>query len=378
MKIKKIGKKFVICILVLLIIFNFVIAPAGKINIVYADGEDDDTSETSGDTEDESTVESETNNALGKVLNGIAGILTWIPRAMMVASGAALQLVGYAVLDSAGDDGSTSALTLTPFDIFFNKFTLTNINIFQTDDLQNANGTVDTSGLVYQLRSLVSALYYVFWLVAVAVLLIMLIIIGIKMAFSTLAEQKAKWKQIFVDWVVSALLVVCMSFIIVVIINLNNSFVEVLAGIAEGFGSDEIMSNLRSMALSASFIKGWAATIIYFLILLQTFIFGVVYIKRFFIVVFLIIISPLIPLAHSIDKAKGGHSNTLNSWLKEFCYNVCIQLIHCVIYIAIVAVPIKMLGSADVATWAGLAAAVLSILAMMSIRKIEDLLKSLL
>lgn len=60
------------------------------------------------------------------------------------------------------------------------------------------------------------------------------------------------------------------------------------------------------------------------------------YFKRFLSVGFLIIISPLITITYSIDKAGDGKAQAFGTWLREMVFNIFIQIIHAVIYIVFI------------------------------------------
>lgn len=357
MRIKNICKKLIICMLVFLTLFNFLISPLGKIDEVWA--------APSEVTDFENVAESMINTRN----NGIAGILSWLLRVIVVGIFGAIQIEQFLIVDSAGNDGTVTSIFVTPLDIFFNRFTLTDINIFTTEGLTEGS-------LVYDIRVNAALWYNICRAIAIAILLVMLLIIGIKMAMATLAEQKAKVKQLFMDWLISLVLVMFMSLIVILIINVNNQLVNAIKAVAAGTGASDIMNSLMAAAFSDNYLLGMGATITYVLLVLQTFIFIIIYIKRFLVVLFLTIISPLVPLKYSIDKAKGGQSGVLNNWLREYCYNVFIQIIHCIIYVAIIAVPLASLGT-SITGLESLAASIILIFSMMFVKKAEELLKDI-
>lgn len=365
MKMKSISKKLIICLLVFLLLFNFLIGSVSKVNVVFAD-------DPPSDNEVAQDAEEEADNLLGGFLNGLAGILTWIPRALINVCSMLCQTLAYFVINTAGNTGDVSP-TITPFDIFFNKFTLTNINIFQTDDIESTSG----GDLVYSIRETAAMLYYVVRAVSIGILLIMLLLIGIKMALASLAEEKARIKTMFFDWLVSAGLVFLMHLIILAVITVNEFLVDLIAQVAEGADVSGMIDSLRSAAFSVNFLLGWGSTIAYSILTVQTMAFAVIYIVRLFKVIFLIVLSPIMPLTYSIDKAKGGKAVSLNGWLREFVYNVFIQVIHCLIYVVIVAVPMSAISSASIGSISSLTQPLILIIALMFVKKAEELLKSL-
>ena len=370
MKFKSISKKIIICLCIFLLLFNFMVASVNNVSIAATNTEEPSNEKIAADAEEEA------DSLLGGFLNGLAGILTWIPRALINVCSMLCQTLAYFVVDTAGHGDNEVSTLLTPFDIFFNKFTLTNINIFQTEDIENTSG----GDLVYNIRETAAMLYYIVRAIAIGILLIMLLMIGIKMAIASLAEEKARLKNMFFDWLVSVGLVILMHMIILAIITLNEflvSTIERVAGENNGLNVSDMVDSLRSAAFSINFLLGWGSTIAYSILTIQTMAFVAIYIVRLFKVIFLIILSPIMPLTYSLDRAKGGQAISLNGWLREFVYNVFIQVIHCIIYVVIIAVPMAAIDTASIGSISSLTQPLILVIALMFVKKAEELLKSL-
>ena len=370
MKLKSISKKLIICLCVFLLLFNFLMASVNTVSLAATTEDPTNTADMAADAEEEA------DSLMGGFLNGLAGILTWIPRALMNICSMLCQTLAYFVIDTAGHGENQVSTFLTPFDIFFNKFTLTNINIFQTEDIENSSG----GDLVYNIRETAAMLYYIVRAIAIGILLIMLLMIGIKMAIASLAEEKAKLKNMFFDWLVSVCLVILMHMIILAVISVNEFLVNLIAGVAganNGVNVSSMVDSLRSAAFSGNFLLGWGSTIAYGILTVQTMAFVAVYIVRLFKVIFLIVLSPIMPLTYALDRAKGGQAVSLNGWLREFIYNVFIQVIHCIIYVVIIAVPMSAINTASIGSISSLTQPLILVIALMFVKKAEELLKSL-
>lgn len=365
---KSISKKLIISLMVFLILFNFMIGSVSKTNFAFA--------ATSGTkTQDEliQEAEDESQGLFEGILTGIVGVINWILRLQINIPAVICNFLSYFIIDAAGHGTNEVSVFVSPFDIFFNKFTLTNINIFQTDDLDTSEG----SQFVKNLRQTVAMIYYIVRAIAIGILLIIFLILVIKLGIATLAEEKARIKQRLVDWVISFALVLFMHLIVMAIIYVNQAVITMIESAADSADISTAVSSLRTMAFSLDIVLGWGASIAYFLMTIQTMMFVLIYIKRLFIVIILIVLSPIMPLTYSIDRAKGGGAKALNGWLREICYNVFIQIVHCLIYVAIIGVPLKMLGEGIDGNIAGLAESVLLIMAMLFVRKAEKLIMSL-
>ncbi len=306
----------------------------------------------------------------GELIDGIVGILTWIPRAIIAAVSQALntvqtQLCGFG---SAG-------FTLTAEDIIFTgassrtqQVDLLNINFFDF----NANGA--NKSVIKSFREGVATWYFALRNMAIVVSLAVLIYIGIRMAISSIASEKARYKKMLTDWSVGFAVLFFLHYIILLVIIINNQLVDLIFSFSTtestvmGNYSTELFKNI----FHVSFVQGWGSLIVYFMLFGTTLALFVMYIKRLFTLGFLIVISPLITVTYSIDKLGDGKSQALNTWLKEFCYNVLIQPFHCIIYMIFVS---AAMGALDASP--SLANLVFAILAILFIFKAEGIVKKI-
>jgi len=157
--VRRVLKKLVIAILIILILNNFLIS-----NSAFAFG-----SYSLDDITDIFT----------NILGGVIGLLTWPLRISALFAGYVMKLFTSLI---AYTEGTTSAVidtsAVTPLDIFFNNIKLFDINFF---DIGTETNFINT------MRSSVAGWYYVMRTLAAAILLVIFIYVGIRMAISTLA-----------------------------------------------------------------------------------------------------------------------------------------------------------------------------------------------
>ena len=319
----KIKKKICICILliVLLVIFNGSIAYA-------AEGES--SPDMLGSVLD----------LLLKLLGSVVGVFTWPIRLMVLAVTVALETIISTFGHVAG--GGSEDLAITPFTILFNKLEITNIDFFDFSGSGNGN-------FINGFRQNIAMWYYVLRFIATAILLAILFYIGTRMAISTVADEKAKYKKMIVDWVVSLALLYLLHYIIVFVITLNEQLVQMLSDVAgQDLNFGWLIAGLLGQSINPlSGIGGWAALILFVIFVWQTVKFFVMYVKRMITIGFLILISPLITITYSVDRAGDQKAQALNTWLKEFVYNVLIQPFHCVLYLSFAHVAFSTIISDD-------------------------------
>lgn len=323
---KKTLKKLLICILIALIINNFFFN-----NISFA--ADDPFGEW-----------------LADMLGAVVGLLTWPIRMVALACAWAIDgvttnialLEGY--VDANGNIvesnpyGADEFKTLTPFHILFNKIALLDVNFFNILD----NGSV-----VSNIRNSIAGWYYVMRMIASAILLCVLIYVGIRMAITTIASDKAAYKKMLVDWVCSLALIFVLQYIILFTFAVNEAFIKALASVSNSTELINAMQNIKviSKGISAASI---AATIVFCMLTAQTLALLFSYFKRMLKIAFLIIIAPLITLTYSMDKMGDGKAQALTAWLKEFVYTVLLQTFHCIIYTVFVGMALTILEEGEI------------------------------
>lgn len=364
---KKFLKKILICILIMFVLNNFFISNLNlNINTSYAASYDDNV------------------GVLESFFGAVVGLLTYPIR--LVAMGIFLAvdklMSAVAYIEGGGSGSSNSGIasaTLTPFDVLFNTdsmleknegIPLLNINFFNIGN--------DTESIMYKFRTAVAVWYYALRTIASAILLVVLIYVGIRMAMSTVsAEQKASYKKMLVDWTVSVVLIFLMQYIMLFVIYVNNAIVDAIATLADGSSMRESIDAIGSQALKALSISAIGATVVYCMLIWQTFGLFISYFNRMLTLAFLTLISPLITLTYSIDKMGDGKAQALNTWLKEYVFTTLIQPFHCIIYMAFVNVSVQLLSSNTGDIEYQLAAAIISIICIHFIKEAEEIIRKI-
>lgn len=236
----------------------------------------------------------------------------------------------------------------------------------------------DTDSIMYKFRSAIAVWYYALRTIASAILLVVLIYVGIRMALSTVsAEQKASYKKMLVDWVVSLAIIFLMQYIMLFVIYVNNAIVDAIATIGDASGIRDAMDKLGKAALDPLSIDSIAATVVYCMLVFQTFGLFISYFNRMLTLAFLTLISPLITLTYSIDKIGDGKAQAMNTWLKEYVFTILIQPFHCIIYMAFVNVAMELLVGQTGGIAYQLAAAIIAILCINFMKEGEKIVRKI-
>ena len=337
------------------------------------------------DTTEEILENNNTNNTtqdddsfLGGILSGIGSIFMWIVRLVPVTIadgvGKIISSIGALITGAPLSQG------LTLDQILFNKIEITSIEFFNISSDQNVNDLRTNIGIWYvAIRNL-----------AAIALAVVLLYVGIRMAISSVAEDRAKYKKMLGDWAVSLALLFVLHYIMVAVITINNSLVDIMSNwnsqrfATTGQNVTNLMNQFAKAAysLDVDIVQGIAFALLYLLLSVMTFIFLLTYIKRMITIAFLIIIAPLITITYSIDKMGDGKSQALNAWMKEFIYNILIQPFHCIIYLSLVTTAFNMINTTGTGNFIeeaanNLGASVIALMMIIFMYQAEDIIKNI-
>lgn len=223
--------------------------------------------------------------------------------------------------------------------IIFGQVPVLDVNFFS----DKAGGEPVKSGSMEEvIRTSIAGWYVSFRNIAIVALAILLIYYGIRMAISTIASQKAEFKQMLLIWLKSMILLFLMNYIIYFVLYLNQWFIDILYKAIGDADLSSMYTLIKTRSYDIRFSIGTPAIIMYIslLIIWTKFIFA--YIKRLFRVVLYIILAPLVIAKYAFDSASGKSSKTFTNWLQKFTTQVFIQSIHCVVYVVFIKTAIQI------------------------------------
>ncbi len=234
--------------------------------------------------------------------------------------------------------GGEDAQHFTIYDTVMGNYELFNITY---NDIPE---TVDKDSPMHMvLKDRIINFYYIIRNISIALILFILIYVGIRMAISTLATDKAKYKKMLVDWVTSLILVFLMNFIIIIISVVLNTFLGILRDFAQDMYITDTLhvSQIESQIFtdaSALYGKsnGWnliSAVFTMWILVYYQLKFFIMYLGRIIEIGFLILISPLVTVTYSIDKMGDGKAQAFKTWFTELLMKASIQVVHALIYL---------------------------------------------
>lgn len=318
-------------------------------------------------------------NIFKKIIEFLSNILDWLLGLKFL--GIKIQVVGWGgiVVDAiegmvskiSGGIASTTSGRLEISDIIFNKVPILDINVFNFKEAGGQQLEIDS--VIYKLRKTIAEWYYVLFTVTTIGLLVTLIYIGIRIAISTVAEKEAEYKRRLKDWFISVVILFTLHFFMLAVIKLNQSIVQLLCNASGGVGSLEAILYEDIIKLSAS--KSVPATIVYVVLIYYLVKFLLVYFKRLLNIAILTLIAPVVAIGYSIDKIKDGKSQSLSAWMKEYIYNVFLQMVHALIYSVFISFIFATMSGGDL--WSLAATIIIVLVALNFMLKSEKLVKKI-
>lgn len=215
--------------------------------------------------------------------------------------------------------------------LFFGDIDFLNANFFNQSSSENSLNTI--------IKKNVAQWYFIMSAIALILLLAMMIYLAINMVlvYSGLRtpQKHATIKNTMINIVVSIVMIFLLPAILTVIANFNDFLMRIFAGLritlinSLGKGNLEIL--VRTSKAGGFNKSMFDLTYITLIVVYLRFI--IVYLKRFFTLAFLTIISPLVAVTYSVDKLKDDKSQVLSRFYREYFYSCFIQPLHCFMYV---------------------------------------------
>ena len=247
-------------------------------------------------------------SGIGHLLNGIMGILLFIPNLLVAIVLTSIMAFLTILLQDSNKEGGVgeakSGWMLTPDKIFMNKVPITNIEIF-------INGNVAEKTKLAGFVNSIASWYRVVFLISIAMLFLILLYLSVRAILLSVAKDIADTKNMLFNWVKSVMILFFMSFIIFTVISLNSTFVSIITQsmINESGILENQVQQLVFGMLMPNFVRMIVSTVILLLLLVQTLSFLAVYVKRLITIGFYILIAPIISVSYALDIA-GDRKST--------------------------------------------------------------------
>lgn len=197
------------------------------------------------------------------------------------------------------------------------------------------------------LQTTIASWYVALRNLAIVGLLSVLLYVGIRMIISSTAADKAKYKQMLMDWVIALCLVFFLHYIMSFVLTMTDMIVDGIGSSNQiavkvvtskedstevaSFNTD-LMGLCRFLMNDSNMGNRLIYMIMYIALTVYTVVFTWKYVKRAITMAFLTLMAPIVSLTYPIDKINDGKAQAFNMWLKEYVFNALLQPFHLIIY----------------------------------------------
>lgn len=296
--------------------------------------------------------------AFRMVIVGWTSLIESIVQTTVLSVGGSAEGASVAIDKQTGINAFTASENRVSIEsIFFNKIPILDANFFNFKTaggyslLIEKNGEMvpDTSNVVYVLRSNLAGLYYIIRNLSIATLLFVLIYLGIRMALTSIAEKKAEYKKLLIDWVIAFAIVFLVHLLMYGVLHINQSLVHLceevatIAGTkaADGMSEMSLYEAVRTKAYAFQFNIGTIGMIFYIVMVYLLIRFLLIYFKRYITIYILALSGSFMGVKYALDKIAGKRTTSFGKWVKEFTANVLLQSVHAFIYSVFMAVALS-------------------------------------
>ncbi len=209
------NKKIICLVLILLVVISLVSSSCN--NSVFARLTDENTGAPVSIGEQAQGL---LNNLLGGILNTASGTVLGAFSTLLFGLALIVFLVMWFIFAAVGVGDGWLSFPF-PDQIIFNKMAFFDPNFI--------NPTRQLSGQapVAILQDIISSMYYTFFTVALTIFVIAAMVIGIKLALTSIASEKAQYKQALNNWVFGIVLLFSVHLLMAGIFAINEAVVEV-------------------------------------------------------------------------------------------------------------------------------------------------------
>ncbi len=200
--------------------------------------------------------------------------------------------------------------------------------------------------IIIIIRKAIATWYYLIRLLTIAAMLIALIAIGIKMAISTIASDKATYKRMLTDWLVGIIIVFTIHYFMIAAIRITNVLVDLISNTSNTISSSslkdkkvsssetelKIYEEVRTRAYDPRLTNGMVGMVMYIALVFMAIKYTIIYLKRLLTIIVLTLMAPAIGVAYALQKVLTGKSAALATWVREYIMNLLIQVIHALLY----------------------------------------------
>lgn len=278
------------------------------------------------------TVKQDLKKYVGSSSGPIIGIFTRIWAFLL---GGWINNIPQFIVEATGNEVINDQFTI--YDLVMGNYKTFNLN-FSNMDYSIANKEDSDLKLMEKLTKNVLAFYGRMRNLSLAISLFVLLYIAIRMALANVADSRAKYQNMLLAWFTSVCLIFFMHYLIIILSYVSGWALGAVRDLAEIMGVTNIEGQIvkgefTTLQNNASGFHLFQTLIMVTIFVYYEIKFLIAYIKRFFEMLFLITIAPLVTVTYAIDKVGDNRAQAFQTWFKELINKYVIQIVHAIMYV---------------------------------------------
>lgn len=259
-----------------------------------------------------------------------------------------------------------------------------NIKYYYYEDENGKKVITSPQDLGQELSATISKWYVSLRNIGLVMMMIVLLYIGIRILLSTLASDKAKYKEMLKDWAIGMFLLFSVHYIMIfsnaIVNNITKvisssidstnfyiqmednddgglekfvkeaGYEDVVAKDMEGSNGNKVIvwpTNLMGSLRLKTQLTNWGSEFIgygicFVIMVFFTLFFIFTYMKRVLYMAFLTLIAPVVAVTYPIDKISDGKAQGFDKWFKEYIFNLLLQPMHLLLYYVLITSAIEL------------------------------------
>lgn len=182
-----------------------------------------------------------------------AGSLMKILNFFVLAAAAVMFLLFYSIWSLFG--GSIFDMPW-PDKIVFNEMAMFDPNFINPTPNSILYGDIQSTNFMSYMQGAIRTTYFSFFAIAMAIMVIAAMILGIRLALTSIASQKAQYKEMINKWVVGVILLFSLHFILAGAFAINEKICEVCShAVSAGVKIDFDITDLNALTKAGSVLK---------------------------------------------------------------------------------------------------------------------------
>ena len=294
------------------------------------------TVEIEGYTKEIGTTQSTVGAILGKIISPVVAVTDTASTLVAVSAVEG----GYYRQDS--DNSAAKTGTFSVGSIIFGEFLIFDAGITKTSTSLNPDITPSALAKIFDdVKEVCAGLFQIIRAVSMGLFIVLILVTVVRLSLSNVAEDRAKFKALMLDWVIGLIFSFFAKYVFLILNSISDLIMETLWSVRLGIESSgnfrsfeiQVYDDIWQVMTQSGGMQFFAFAILYILLAVVTIKFAIKYLLRVFKILFLVVISPVVGVIYTFQRAGDKGDNAIISWFKSYATQLFMQPIHAIVYL---------------------------------------------